>query len=640
MSPIQQMLLGVGAVATKTYIDDVFSTYVYEGDGTTNHQIVNGIDLATHGGLIWGKERGNSGSHYQFDTVRGLNKRLKSNSDSAEETDTFYSSVNSNGYTINKTTSVNVDGNDYASWTFRKAPGFFDVVTYTGNGVQGRNISHNLGSVPGAIWVKKLNSTGDWQCYHRSLGATKYLRLNSDLEATTSSSRWDNTTPTSTYFRVGDNGTVNNNDDTYVAYLFAHDEQSFGENENASVIKCGSYEGNNNDDGTEVSLGWEPSFLLIKSIDTSDNWCIFDNLRGMTADGINDEALFPNASDAEAAGNYLTPTSTGFKLTTQSDRVNNNSTYIYLAIRRSDGYVGKPPELGTGVFAMDTGNGSSTIPCFDSGFPVDFALMRQPATTESWITGARLTGPKFLQTNTNDAEGTQNDWVFDSNVGWIKGTDQDSDYQSWMWKRHAGFDVVTYTGSGNAGQTLAHSLGRTPEMMWVANMGAGGWFVYHKGLNGGTNPEDYYLTLNDTSAAYDNVTVWHDTAPTSTHFTAGTATVQQYYPHIAMLFASTDVSAVGSYTGNGTSNSSSQEIVTGFAPRFLIVKKTSGSAYWVVLDTLRGWGSGDDKWLQLNDNAAQGDFNWGYPGPTGFVVRTNDSAINANNEKYIYYCHA
>ena len=128
MSPIQQMLLGVGAVATKTYVDDIFSPYVYEGDGTTSHQIVNGIDLASNGGMIWGKERGNSGSHYLFDTERGLDKRLKSNSNSAEETDTFYSSVNSNGYTINKVTSVNVDGNDYASWTFRKAPG---SVSYT-----------------------------------------------------------------------------------------------------------------------------------------------------------------------------------------------------------------------------------------------------------------------------------------------------------------------------------------------------------------------------------------------------------------------------------------------------------------------------------------------------------------------------
>ena len=133
--------------ATKTYVDDVFSSYAYIGDGTNSHQIVNGIDLSGKGGFIWGKERGNSGSHYQFDTVRGLDKRLKSNSQSAEETDTFYSSVNEDGYTIEKTTSVNVSGNDYVSWSFAKQTGFFDIVSYTGNG-SNRSISHSLGSVP------------------------------------------------------------------------------------------------------------------------------------------------------------------------------------------------------------------------------------------------------------------------------------------------------------------------------------------------------------------------------------------------------------------------------------------------------------------------------------------------------------
>ena len=88
---------GVGALSAKSsaefstkYVDEVFSTYTYIGDGTNSHKITNGIPLSTTGGFIWGKERGNSGSHYQFDTVRGLDKRLKSNSDAGEETDSFY----------------------------------------------------------------------------------------------------------------------------------------------------------------------------------------------------------------------------------------------------------------------------------------------------------------------------------------------------------------------------------------------------------------------------------------------------------------------------------------------------------------------------------------------------------------------
>ena len=44
MSPIQQMLLGAGAVATKTYVDDVFSTYVYTGTGTGSVNTINSFD--------------------------------------------------------------------------------------------------------------------------------------------------------------------------------------------------------------------------------------------------------------------------------------------------------------------------------------------------------------------------------------------------------------------------------------------------------------------------------------------------------------------------------------------------------------------------------------------------------------------
>ena len=157
---------GVGALSAKSsavstkYVDEVFSTVPYIGDGTNSHKITNGIPLSTTGGFIWGKERGNSGSHYQFDTVRGLDKRLKSNSTSPQETDTFYSSVNSNGYTINKTTSVNIDGNDYASWTFRKAPGFCDVVTISLSSYStNQRVSHSLGCIPGLILLKNSNNS-------------------------------------------------------------------------------------------------------------------------------------------------------------------------------------------------------------------------------------------------------------------------------------------------------------------------------------------------------------------------------------------------------------------------------------------------------------------------------------------------
>merc|ERR1712072_631593 len=320
------------------------------------------------------------------------------------------------------------------------------------------------------------------------------------------------------------------------------------------------------------------------------------------------------------------------------DSTNDNGTHVYIAIRRSDGYVGKP-QLATDVFAMDAGNSSSTIPCFDSGFPVDFAFLKLIGGTENWYTHARLIKGKALFTDTTDAEGSDGGSVFDSNVGYYKSVS--SSYQAFMFKRHAGFDVVTYSGQSGA-KTVPHSLGKNPEMMWVKNRtygDANGWAVYHKGLNGGTNPEQYRIRLQGTNAEDDNVGAWQDTAPTSTHFTLGTDRMvnQSSFNYIAMLFASVDgISKCGYYTGTN----STVTVTTGFQPRFVIIKLYAGGiGNWNVLDTTRGWGSGNDNYLVLNDTGAQGSHNVGAPTSTGFTVDTAGS-FNEAGKNYIYYAHA
>ena len=47
---------GGGVAVVPTYIEDVFSTYLYTGNGSTQ-TITNGIDLAGEGGLVWIKKR-------------------------------------------------------------------------------------------------------------------------------------------------------------------------------------------------------------------------------------------------------------------------------------------------------------------------------------------------------------------------------------------------------------------------------------------------------------------------------------------------------------------------------------------------------------------------------------------------------
>ena len=54
-----------GGKKESTYVDDVFSTYLYYGT-TANRTITNGIDLAGEGGLTWIKSRNNTNTYAFF----------------------------------------------------------------------------------------------------------------------------------------------------------------------------------------------------------------------------------------------------------------------------------------------------------------------------------------------------------------------------------------------------------------------------------------------------------------------------------------------------------------------------------------------------------------------------------------------
>ena len=145
------------------YVEDVFSTYVYTSPGG-DITITNNIDLSTKGGLVWIKCRNEAFDHVLTDTARGVGRVLYSSLVNGQ------SGAGGGGATTFSTTGY-VDGNQNAngktqvSWTFRKQPKFFDVVTYTGNGASTQTISHNLGATPGCIIVKKTSGSSRWSTY-------------------------------------------------------------------------------------------------------------------------------------------------------------------------------------------------------------------------------------------------------------------------------------------------------------------------------------------------------------------------------------------------------------------------------------------------------------------------------------------
>ncbi len=171
-----------GNAGEAIYVENVYSTHIYKGTGSSL-SINNGIDLNGEGGLTWIKNRDQTDSHVLTDTERGVTKILSSNSSSGQTTDSdTLTAFNSDGFTLGADVKVNTSGEDYVSWSFRKQAGFFDIVKYTGNGTAGNTVSHNLGSVPGMILVKRTGSSKDWWVYHVGSNngnspETKYQKL-------------------------------------------------------------------------------------------------------------------------------------------------------------------------------------------------------------------------------------------------------------------------------------------------------------------------------------------------------------------------------------------------------------------------------------------------------------------------------
>ena len=212
-----------------------------------------------------------------------------------------------------------------------------------------------------------------------------------------------------------------------------------------------------------------------------------------------------------------------------------------------------------------------------------------------------------------------------------------------MWKRHAGFDVVNYTGNGVKGLSIPHSMNAAPEMMLIKRTDASqGWLVYHSGLNGGEgNTYEYGINLTDSAQWQEGTSgeAWGGADPTSTHFTVGELSTNNTNgaEYISFLFSSVSgISKVGVYAGSN----SAQSITTGFQPRFVIIKNTANTDDWYVLDTTRGWAAGDDKRIYLNTDAAQSDQDVGAPTSTGFDLTANVRAFNQSGRYYIYYAHA
>jgi hypothetical protein len=200
----------------------------------------------------------------------------------------------------------------------------FSIVTYTGNGTLNATIGHGLGVAPSMVIIKNRVGTNNWDIYHISNGAQKYMDFTT--AAVGSLSTIFPTTPTSSVVYLGTTGGQNTNATNYVAYCFAPV---------AGYSAFGSYTGNGSTDGPFVYTGFRPAFVLHKcSSLAGDGWLLYDTVRQTY--NVVGAYLQPNLSNAEGNTTVLDILSNGFKLrSTFSSTNSNGATYIYAAFAES-----------------------------------------------------------------------------------------------------------------------------------------------------------------------------------------------------------------------------------------------------------------------------------------------------------------
>lgn len=608
------------------YSDDVFSAYTYIGNGSSQ-TINNGIDLAGRGGLVWIKERSNFGGHghWLFNTNAGPLQALKTHATSAQASEpNTVTAFNANGFSFGSSVVGNASGATFVAWTFRKAPKFFDVQTVSHTNGTPTNISlSSLGTV-GAVITKITTTTGDWITWHRSLTAANNVRLNT-IDAQSTVNAWLSVSgTTATMASAAPTG-------TYAVYAFAHDTTPDG------IIQCGSFTTDATGFG-DVSLGWEPQYMLFKRTDNNSAWSILDSMRGFARAGtkvLYAEGLY---SEGSASADSKYPTATGARL---SD--NTNGTYLYIAIRRPN----KPPTTGTQVYnhVARTATGAA-VAITGIGFTPDMVLSSSRIVYGHGIWD-RLRGiykNLFVADTSPEQYETASVTSFDRD-GITVGADGIScfingsgTYVTRFFKRAPGFfDQVVYVGTGTP-TTVPHNLASEPELMIVrrADSTAGNWLVYVKGV--GTTKE---MWLDEAWAPFNNNFPWNNTAPTASVLSVSTALNLSGGKYSAYLFATCPgVSKTGLYTGNG----SSQTINCGFAAgaRFILIKRTDAIGNWYTWDAARGIVSGNDPRSSFNDTSAEVTTDDSVdPDSTGFIVnQVAATDINVSAATYLYFAIA
>ena len=349
--------------------EDYFNTVLYTGTGTT--QSITGLGFQPD--FVWIKSRTTAYDHHLFDTVRGGGNSLYSNATVAENTYATDITFGADGFSVadGGTTPqiyINKSSEPYVTWAW-KAGGAptasnvatsgamtansvslngtlqsaytpassatqyptkmsintkagFSIVSWTGNGSAGTWLPHGLNSTP-EMMVLRGRDARAWSIYHKDLtSAAYYVSFASPNGESVDNAMFNSVAPNNERFVVGSYNVVTNVN--YIGYLW-HSVPGFS--------KFGKYKGTGTTDGSFVETDFKPAFVLVKDIDATYNWYLYDNKRD--TENVNSIYLGPNTTaETNYSGDGIDFLSNGFKLRTLTGGRGTNRSgvdYIYMA---------------------------------------------------------------------------------------------------------------------------------------------------------------------------------------------------------------------------------------------------------------------------------------------------------------------
>lgn len=302
---------------------------VIEYTGTGGAQSLT-YDQDFNPNLVWIKSQDEgavnyTGSNVIADTIQTAGKYWRSDTNAGQVTDAqSVTAFNSDGFSVGTADVCNYSGDTFTAWAWRESPtNGIHILTFEGTG-SAHTEAHGLGAVPELMIVKNMDATGVGCVYTSLTGATKYVNLDTTAVATTSSTVWNDTAPTSTVFSVGTSAATNGSGNTIMAYLF----KSI-----AGFSAIGAYMGNGVADGPYIHTGFKPRYVLIRGSDVVGHWLIIDTERDLFNSAT--ELAYMEDSLADVSDTFpgsIMINANGFKVTSTYASTNTDTKeYFYMA---------------------------------------------------------------------------------------------------------------------------------------------------------------------------------------------------------------------------------------------------------------------------------------------------------------------